>query len=460
VIPKVDPQELWHRYVNKKSDCRRSPVKKTYGRGERSNHLIAFAGQAVSRGYSEAHVQALVLAENQESCTPPLDEREVKTTIFKSIPKFIREHQENRSPQPGLAIKHARGMIAKNKSFLIAPYLPENDLTLFVGDPGTSKSLVSLAIAAALTRGRKILEAQHEPMKVFFLSNEDANETSLWRFQQAGGDQNLLWFEDHSGEMFTLDQVYSLEEHARAVQPKFIIIDSLMTHLGGKIDSYRANEVAAIMTPLIRIAENCHTTILALMHLNKSTTARVVHRVQGSVGFTGVARSVIAIDHDPDLEKPDSRILVHIKSNYSRLGPSQMLSVTDGKVTWQGESSLRCSDLFGPGMTADENSQLKQAMDFLRQTLNDDPLPSSRAVEKDARSQGISKITLGRAKAKLGIASKKTATGWLYVRPASWDVEPKLPFTNASGGKAENNQPAIADEVEIVDKVDWLERSM
>jgi hypothetical protein len=315
----------------------------------------------------------------------------------------------------GLKLVRMSKVVARPPRFLIPPYFPRGCVTLFVGDPGTGKSLAVLSLLAHLTTGRPILGVKLR-MDAMFLSNEDPSGISSWRFKQAGGDASRVMMESFNGKLFTLDQVEALENAIRSHKPGIIVIDSIMSHLGGTLDSYRANEVAAVLTPLSGIAEKYDTVIVGLMHMNKKEASRVLYRVQASIGFTAAARSVLALDYDP--ENPDGRILCHIKSNNAAMGPSQSLSVSNGIVTWNGESELRAGDLFGNEQSGDDKRELDAAKKFLITTLADGPMPSKEVYES-AKAQDIAERTLRRAKQALNITSKKTKSGkWVTVMPS------------------------------------------
>jgi Mrp family chromosome partitioning ATPase len=321
--------------------------------------------------------------------------------------------------QSSLLLTPASDIAATPPEFLLRPYFPKGSLTLLVGDPGTGKSFVAQSISAHLTTGREILGVKLKPMKVFFLSNEDTPGISRWRFERAGADLKRIMLETFSGELFTLRQADVLESAVKKHRPGFVVIDSMMSHLGGEVDSYRPNEVGAVMAPLAGIAEKYGTGILGLMHMRKADSNRILYRVQGSIGFAAGARSVLALDYDPT--NPDTgRILVHIKSNNSPLGPSQSLTISDAVVYWNGESQLKAGDLFGNEPSGDEKSAMREAEQFLREMLLDGEMPSEE-VTQEAKSQGIAERTLKRARKALGVESKKSQDGkWIMVPPEKW----------------------------------------
>jgi putative DNA primase/helicase len=341
-----------------------------------------------------------------------------ETILNEAVERYARSCVDEQSGEGGLKVVRLSEVQAIEPRFLIRPYLPQGCVSLLVGDPGTGKSLVALSILAHLTTGKSLLGTKVRPMNGLFLSNEDPTHITRFRFDRAKGNPDRVMIESYNGKIFTLEDVESLERMTRLYQPGIIVIDSVMSHLGSAVDSYKANQVAAVITPLAGIAERSNVVILCLMHLRKAEASRVLYRVQASIGFTASARSVLALDYDP--ESADSRILCHIKSNNAANGMSQSLSVADGVVQWNGESSLKAEDLFGNESTGENRRARKQAEAFLREILVDGPMPSDD-VKQLAKAQGISERTLTRAKNALGVTSKKMRDGrWAFEPPKNW----------------------------------------
>src|SRR4051794_32633525 len=80
-------------------------------------------------------------------------------------------------------------------SWLWESYLPRGKLTVLDGDPGTGKSLVTVDVAARLTRGAAFpgSDAPRQPASVLFLNAEDdATDTIQPRVVAAGGDPDRV----------------------------------------------------------------------------------------------------------------------------------------------------------------------------------------------------------------------------------------------------------------------------
>jgi hypothetical protein len=89
--------------------------------------------------------------------------------------------------------------------------------------------------------------------------------------------------------------------------------------------------------------------------------------------------------------------------------------VATSKVEWLDETDYSADDLCKPNGEA-SGSLVDDAVDFLKQLLADGPVS---AIEGKAAAEelDISSSTLQRARKKLGVKPKKTASGWDWYLP-------------------------------------------
>ena len=125
----------------------------------------------------------------------------------------------------------------------------------------------------------------------------------------------------------------------------------------------------------------------------------------GSIDFTAACRSVLMVGLDPN--HGDKRVVAHGKSNLSAPGPSLAYTLKGGRFAWAGRSSLSAEDLEAHLPTLDQRSAREEAREFLLQTLAEGPKPALD-VFADAEKLRISRATLRRAKADLGVVAEKT----------------------------------------------------
>lgn len=318
------------------------------------------------------------------------------------------------SDDSGETLSMLRGVDVKtvSPSFFVHPYLPDGSLSILFGDPGTSKSLLVLWMLARISRGREIFGTETKPADVMMLSNEDPAGISMGRYLNSGGDPKRITLENFTGETFALEEVHKLKATIAKYSPKVVVIDSVMSHVGGKADVYRPNEVSALLSPLQAMAQEFNIVIIGLMHMNKQDAAKAIYRIGGSISFAGTARSAMYLDVKPD--EPNMRVMCHVKANYSAHGPAQEIEVSSGadsiaNLEWAGQSELSANDLLAKPDGETSGKKLSEAEDFLLDLLMEGgPLPSTEIYEAaEKREPKITKRTLERAKKTLEIESVK-----------------------------------------------------
>ncbi len=101
---------------------------------------------------------------------------------------------------------------------------------------------------------------------------------------------------------------------------RILIIDTLQSHIGSTVSTNNNSSVRGVMTPLKRLAEKHHVAVICIEHLTKSKTMageNATYRVQGSIAFVGVARSVWIVAKDNEDITGKRRYLQASKTNLS-----------------------------------------------------------------------------------------------------------------------------------------------
>ncbi len=218
--------------------------------------------------------------------------------------------------------------------------IPRGKVTLMVGDPGTGKSFASLAIAAAITQGCALPDdgATRAPSSVLLWNGEDGIEDTIrGRAEMVGVALDRLQVirgtidDDGRRAPFSLHDVARLQEMIEHTQDEcLVIVDPVAALLGG-IDAHRDNEVRATLQPLVELARNARVAVLCILHLNKSEARRALYRVGGSIGFVGIARSVLLAGVDPE---DGRRAIAPLKANLS--APARPIEYRiDGEGRWR-----------------------------------------------------------------------------------------------------------------------------
>jgi putative DNA primase/helicase len=158
------------------------------------------------------------------------------------------------------------------------------------------------------------------------------------------------------------------------------------------------------------MAERTGCAVLTIMHLNKrSFEHNALYRISSSVDFVAVARSAFLVVPHP--EDDQRRVFGSIKSNLS--APPKVLGFrfTDGVFAWEPNPvDIKMSDVLSQPEPPKERLALEEAVEFIAELLADGPM-AVQQVQREAKSVGISKATLLRARKSLGVESNRGSKG-------------------------------------------------
>jgi hypothetical protein len=335
---------------------------------------------------------------------------------------------------------------AKPISWLWPGRIARGKLTIIAGNPGLGKSQITASIAAIVTTGGiwPVDGERSTPGDVIFLTAEDDPADTLRpRLEAAGADLQRIHVVDgvvigYRGDGSRVDKVFSLESDLRALESKLtelgtvaaVFIDPITAYLG-RTDSHKNSEVRGVLAPLGEMASRHNAAIMGVSHLNKTGGAQALMRVMGSLAFVAAARATYLVADD--LQDKARRLFLPMKNNIgpdsSGLAfriegvtvPSQAGPLSTSHVICESEPvSVTADEVMSQSSTQEETTRLTEAVDWLQEVLGSGPI-SSTTVEERARFAGITKSTLRRAKARLGIESKKSDMegGWCWTLPSA-----------------------------------------
>lgn len=317
-------------------------------------------------------------------------------------------------------------------SWLWRGWLPAGMLSILDGDPAQGKSLITIDIAARLSRGLSMPYSDEvaAPANALLLAAEDAVEHTIApRVTAAGADPTRVRVADtvrigeHERPICMPDDFAALEREIVATDSRLLVIDPLLGFLAQSVDSHKDQSVRDVLHQLKLLAERTQCAVLGLRHLTKgSAGANPMYRGGGSIAITAAARSAFTVAAHPT--ESDAMVMASTKCNLTRAPRSLVYRVRDHYglpvVDWLGECDLTAADL-GATAPRGDGTAIDTAVEFLRDLLAPGRPMKADDVYAKADAAGISEKTLKRAKVKLGIVPRKLqfAGGWVWELPAA-----------------------------------------
>ncbi len=383
-------------------ECRRVDLDPERSDGyDLGDHLLAAPSP------DEAKESLLALAESASVCEPPIAKR-----------------PEGAYAQPLAEIRPER------IKWLWPDRVPFGMLSMLAGDPGLGKSLLTIDLAAKVSRAAG---------EVLLLSAEDhAGATIRPRAMAANADLARIHIVAMSRE--GLDEGLRLPDDCDALdtlvekhKARLVVIDPLMAHMADGVDSHSDKSSRTALAPLHHMAERRGCAVLFVLHLNKAKGADPMYRTGGSIAVPAAVRSALLLARDPDDPDGDrgsQRVLAHFKCNLGEFAESLTYSI--GSVQLPGDEGLSAprlmkigtsetsgADLLNAG-SGEERSERSEAIEILEKELADGPV-RVKEVKAAVLAAGVSPRTLDRAKSSLRVTSDRKGFGaegeWYWELP-------------------------------------------
>ena len=218
-----------------------------------------------------------------------------------------------------------------------------------------------------------------------------------------------------------------------------MVIDPASAYLnakkGKRIDRNNASDVRTVLDRLGTFAARHDLGVLAISHLNKSSSAQAITRIMGSQEWAAAPRAVLLVTEEPGTGR---RLFLPLKNNLApdRIGYSFQIEdkvVGDGirtsAVGWGSEPVTISAD---DALAVAAKKGASGAVEFLEEMLKEGPMDQAEVVRL-GKEAGFTLKNLRTARENLGVKPRKEGFGangkWVWV-PAGGATVIKLVVNN------------------------------
>jgi hypothetical protein len=201
-----------------------------------------------------------------------------------------------------------------------------------------------------------------------------------------------------------------------------------------------------VLSPLKAMAERLDVAMILVTHLSKGAGANGKYRVMGSIAYVGACRANYLCVRDKD--DPTGRRVLML-DNGCNLAPTQsglayvIADSGDGPaVEWISEpvamdadtALRRVAEAEAEQARPEQAAERRECEDWLREYLSQGR-QLARDCERDGRNAGVNRVTLHRAKRRLGAVSRREGFGresvcyWVMPDAPAGDRDGSIDFT-------------------------------
>jgi hypothetical protein len=295
--------------------------------------------------------------------------------------------------------------------FVVPRLIPEGT-TLLAGAPKVGKSWLALQVGLAVAGGGDVLgHPVTDPGKVLYLALEDGERRLADRIGSLGGLRG-----DAGENLLTVTSWQPLDEggldllraYADGEQPRAILIDvlqQLRTPGARRGENAYERDYRALAKLRRLAADRPGLAVVAVHHFRKGESEDFVDAVSGSYGLTGVVDTVIGLKRTRG--KPGGALQV----------TGRDVEDLDWVLSFDGARWSYVSD--GEEVETDADRATVEALEFLQAELHamaeEGEPPAAAIIMKRARTAGIGRNALDRAKKEMGLRSVREGDGWHWV---------------------------------------------
>jgi putative DNA primase/helicase len=340
-------------------------------------------------------------------------------------------------------------------------WLAAGKFHVLAGQPGTGKTTIALAFAAAVTAGGRWPDRSRATRAnvLIWSGEDDPKDTLVPRLRTMGADMSRVYFigDVHDGidtrSFDPAQDIAALRHRATSIDNiGLLIVDPIVSAVSG--DSHKNAETRRSLQPLVELGAGLGCVVLGISHFTKGTTGREpIERVTGSLAFGALARVVLVaakLNTEGEGQSP-KRMLARAKSN---IGPDTggfgydldyqdlpgFEGVSASKVIWGQAIDGTARELLAEA-EADVNQDGAQTTprDFLVALLQHGPM-LAKDVFDEANAYGYNQRQMQNAAKSLNVERIKLGMG------AGWEWHlSKIP--NAPEDTEDTEQNRVAPSV-------------
>jgi hypothetical protein len=346
----------------------------------------------------------------------------------------VRPQQEPAARQRSVKLTCAIDVKQREIEWLWAGRVPLGMITMFAGDPKLGKSFVTLAMAAALSRGLTLPNGNvpAQPGSTILMSAEDdPGRTITPRLAAVGAELSKVHILESVILANGAETLPSLRADIDAITAaatrlgdcRLIVIDPVSAYLKGVDDNHNA-ALRGALSPLKNLAERLAASVVLVSHLTKAGSANRKHRVLGSIAYVGACRANFLFVPDP--QDPTERRVLMLDNGGNVAPPAPALAYTiedlgqGPRVVWSDtavpinlDQAQRMQS--APPAVPERAAERLECDDWLRTLLAEG---DKAAVEifKAGTAAGFTKDQIRRAKYRIGIVARREG----FARDGRW----------------------------------------
>ncbi|MDZ7895442.1 MAG: AAA family ATPase [Sphingobium sp.] len=278
-------------------------------------------------------IAANVAVLNLPDLPPKGDIMDWKGTAAELTALVARAEKENSSALPLADLSAWAVTSPAPKTFIMAGFVPEHELTLATGAGGANKSTFGQQLATCVASGKPMLGIDVAYGSALYVTCEDDENRLHWmqehickalgvRIADLAGRLHLSTLRgrlgnelatfDNDGRLHVSPAFGLLKETIAKTRPRLVVLDNAAHFFIGNEND--RGQVTAFVNMLYGLCLEHGCTLILVAHANKAGDS-----YSGSTAWLNAVRSQIVLTRSNDAD-PDERLLSLGKANYARQG--------------------------------------------------------------------------------------------------------------------------------------------